>query len=120
MRVKRYHVERSAIDGDKHIIDDTIPVAKLKSDQIQKGTASLTFPFAAAGVETHSATVTFPKSFPTGKVPILTITPADNVQCSLAVTARTETDFTVTASDNLGIDLTSSITVDILWIAIVP
>jgi len=120
MRVKRYHVERSAVDGDKHIITDSIPIDKLKSDQIQKGTASLTFPFAATGVETHSATVTFPKAFPTGKVPIVIISPIDNVQCSLAITARTESKFTVTASDNLGIDLTSSITVDILWIAIVP
>jgi len=120
MRVKRYHVERSAIDGEKHIVTGTISIDKLKENEIQRGIASLSFPFSATGVETFSDTVTFPKAFPTGKVPIVVIIPTSNVQCSLAVTARTESDFTVTASDNLGIDLTTTVTVDVLWIAIVP
>jgi len=34
VKVHRYHVEKDAIQGDKHIADATIPYSKLEDDTI--------------------------------------------------------------------------------------
>jgi len=119
MGIRRYHVEKDAVSGEEHIIDNTIPIAKLKDSEIQFGKVSLTLPFAAAGVETVSASVSFPKSFPTGKIPTVIVVPRTILAITFRVTGESETGFTLEASDNVGTDYTTSQTFDIAYIAIV-
>jgi len=104
---------------DEHVNPEAkIDVGKLKN--IQRGTATLTLPFAAAGVETVSASVTFPKAFPTGVVPIVIYSPKTIQPITTRVTGESNTGFTIEASDNVGTDLTASVTVEIAWVAVAP
>jgi len=62
--VKDWHVPPNEIDGSK-LKDDSTPLAKLLSSDIQFGKTSVTFGFTVAGEENVSATVTFPTAFAT-------------------------------------------------------
>jgi len=52
--------------------------------------------------------------------PKVVFSPKDHQPVTLAVTAISNTGFTLTAKDELGSDLTTSITIDIDYIAIAP
>jgi len=104
---------------DEHVNPDAeIDVGKLKN--IKRGTSTITLPFAAVGVETVSASVTFPEPFPTGVVPIVVYSLRTIQPITHRVTGESNTGFTIEASDNVGTDLTASITVEISWIAVKP
>jgi len=117
MPIKRWHIEKDAIDGAYHIIKDTIPLAKLSSAEIQFGKTSVSFPFAVAGEENVSATVTFPKAFATAPLVVVAIEGAD---VGIVKVATTTTNFTVTVRDDKGTDYTAAQSATIHWIAIKP
>jgi len=90
---------------------------KIKKTVIQAGSATVSLGFSVTGVETVSATVTFATAFPTGVTPkvvycVKTIQPITH-----RITSITNTGFTIEASDNVGTDLTASVSVDIEYVA---
>jgi len=102
----------------EHIARDAVTRQKVPETFIQSGSATLTLPFAAVGVETVSASVTFPTKFPAGVVPKVAYSLKTIQPITHRVTGVSNTGFTIEASDNVGTDLTASVTVDIDWIAI--
>jgi len=102
MGVRRFHVERDAVRKE-HIAD------------LQSGRASVSFPFAAAGEENVSASVTFPKAFATTPAVTIAIEGADVGIVNISVTT---TGFTVTVRDDKGTDYTAAQTATINWIAV--
>ena len=98
------------------INDGAITKAKLKATSIQAGSNSVSFPFAATGVENVTATITFPTAFAAAPTTVLiTCSVAD---INVAVTGITATDFTITARDSEGTDYTAAVSAIIKWIAI--
>jgi len=88
---------------------------------IQSGTATLSLPFAATGVETVTATVTFPTAFPDGVIPHVFFTWGSiGLAITTAVTAVSNTSFEISARDNVGTDYTTSQSLTITWYAIAP
>jgi len=102
--------------GTEELADESVTKAKLKKTSIQAGSASVTFPFAAAGVEDVSATISFPVAF--AAPPSVVLISCNDATINVAVTSVSATGFTVTARDSEGVDYTSSVTVTIRWIAI--
>jgi len=98
------------------LADGSVSKAKLKSTSIQSGATDVSFGFTAVGVETITASVSFPTAFATA--PTTIVITHDHPHLSLAVTAITASDFTISASDNKGTDYTASESVRVYWIAI--
>jgi len=118
MGIRRYHIEKEAIEKDD-IPDKEIPINKLDELAIQNGETTVSFPFAVAGVEEVTASVSFPKPYPTGVIPIVTFN-HNNPDLTVVLDSKTETGFTLRAKDNLGVDYTTAQSVVINWIAIYP
>jgi len=102
MGVRRYHVEKDAVHSE-HLAD------------IQVGRTSVSFPFAAAGEENVSASVTFPKAFAAAPAVAVAIEGANVGIVNISVTA---TGFTVTVRDDKGTDYTAAQTATVNWIAV--
>jgi len=117
MPIRREHIAKDAVEQED-IVKAAVTREKVPKTFIQSGSATLTLPFAAAGVETVSASVTFPTAFPTGGVPKVTYSLKTIQPITHRVSAVSNTGFTIEASDNVGTDLTASVSVDIDWIAI--
>jgi len=115
MPVRRYHVAKDAIDGEVAILDDSIPFAKLLDTTVQAGKTSVSFPFAIAGEENVSATITFPTAFATAPLVVVAIEGAD---VGIVKVATTTTNFTVTVRDDKGTDYTAGQSATVHWIAI--
>jgi len=107
---------KDAAVTEAKIADGSVSKAKLKTTSIQAGAADVSIPFAAAGVETVTATVTFPTAF--AAAPTTVIITHNRPHMSLAVTAVTASNFTISASDNKGTDYTAAETARVYWIAI--
>jgi len=118
MGIRRNHIETDAVEEDD-VLKGAIPIEKIPETTLQSGEDKVSFPFAVAGVEEVTATITFPKAFPTGKVPHVTFV-HNNPDLTVVLDAKTETNFTLRAKDNLGVDFTSAQLVTINWTAIVP
>jgi len=135
MGVKRYHISegeilarevasgavgteelKDAAVTEAKLADGSVSKAKLKATSIQAGSASVSFPFAAAGVENVTATITFPTAF--AAAPTTILISCDIPDIAVSITGRTASDFTVTARDALGTDYTAAVTARIDWIAI--
>jgi len=119
MAINEYHLSKESV-STFGLADDAVTRAKTDEQFIQSGSAACTFAFAATGVETQTASVTFGTAFPSGVTPKVVFSPKDNQPVTLAVTSISNTGFTLTAKDELGTDLTASITIDIDYIAIAP
>jgi len=117
MSIRRWHIEKDAIDGAHHIIKDTIPLAKLSSAEIQFGKTSVTFPFAVAGEENVSVTITFPKAFAAEPVVVATVEGADVGIARIGVGL---TGFSITVRDDKGTDYTTGEGAIVHWIAVKP
>jgi len=102
MGVRRYHVERDAVRRE-HLAD------------IQAGRSSVTFPFAAAGEENVSASVSFPEAFAAAPAVAVAIEGANVGIVSISVTAS---GFTVTVRDDKGTDYTAGQAATVNWIAV--
>jgi len=116
-RIQSKHVDKDAILGHTHIKDDTVPLVKLSSAEIQYGKTSVSFPFAVAGEENVSATVTFPKAF---AAPPLVVVAIEGADVGIVKVATTTTNFTVTVRDDKGTDYTAAQSATVHWIAIKP
>jgi len=81
---------------------------------LQSGRTSVSFPFAAAGEENVSASVTFPTAFAAAPAVAVSIEGADVGVVRVAVTA---TGFTVTVRDDKGTDYTAAQAATVNWIA---
>jgi len=101
MGIKRYHVEKDAV-AKEHLKD------------LQAGRSSVSFPFAAAGEENVSASVTFPAAFAAAPAVAVAIEGADVGIVNIAVTAS---GFTVTVRDDKGTDYTAAEAATVNWIA---
>jgi len=115
MGISTHHIDVKAII-ERLIRDGEITKAKLKPSSIQCGSTSVSFPFAAAGIENVTATITFPTAF--AAAPTLILINSSVIDIHVAVTAKTATSFTVTARDSEGTDYTASVTAQIDWLAI--
>jgi len=119
MAISEYHLAKSAISTFT-LADDCVTRAKTHEQFIQSGSASLSLGFTATGVETVTASVTFATAFPSGVTPHIVVCPKDILAITWAVTSITNTGFTLSASDNVGTDYTTSQTFDIDYLAIAP
>jgi len=117
--VNKYHLSRESVNTFA-LANDAVTRDKAHEQFIQSGSASLTLGFAATGVETVTASVTFATAFPSGVTPRVIICPKDILAITWAVTTISNTGFTLSASDNVGTDYTTSQTLDIDYIAIAP
>ena len=104
-----------AVDTEE-LKDGAVTKTKLKATSIQAGSASVSFPFAVAGVENVTATITFPTVF--AVAPTTVIITCSVADINVAVTGITASDFTVTARDSEGTDYTAALSATIKWIAI--
>jgi len=102
MGVRRYHVERDAVRTE-HIKD------------LQAGRTSVTFPFAVAGEENVSVSITFPEAFAAPPAVAVAIEGADVGIVNVSVTA---TGITVTVRDDKGTDYTAGQAATVGWIAV--
>jgi len=82
---------------------------------LQCGRTSVSFPFAAAGEENVSASVTFPTAFQAPPAVAVAIEGADVGIVNISVTA---TGFTVTVRDDKGTDYTAAQAATVNWIAV--
>jgi len=115
MAISTQHIDVKAII-EKLIRDGEISKAKLKPSSIQLGSASVSFPFAATGIENVTATITFPTAFAAS--PTIVLINCSVIDIQVAVTAKTATNFTVTARDSEGTDYTAPVSAQIDWLAI--
>jgi len=97
-----------------HLALDSVFLEHIK--QIQRGSTSVSFGFAAAGIENQTATITFPEAF--AAAPTIVLINCSVIDIQVAVTAKTATNFTVTARDSEGTDYTASVSATIDWLAI--
>jgi len=118
MGIRRYHIEKEAIEKDD-IPDKELPIEKLDELAIQSGITDVTFPFTTTGVEEVTVTIPFPKSYPTGIIPRVVFSHSHS-DITIRIDTVTETNFTLRAKDNLGVDFTAGVVVTISWIAIYP
>jgi len=125
MGISQHHIDLNSIvselikDGEvkeKDLGDKEITLAKLKPSSIQRGSVSVSFPFAAAGVENVTADITFPTSF--DAAPTIVLINCSVIDIQVAVTAKTATGFTVTARDSEGTDYTAALSATIDYLAI--
>jgi len=112
--VRRWHLERESV-RDEHIPSDELGLGKLKSSDIQYGKTSVTFPFAVAGEENVSATITFPKAFTT--VPLV-VASIEGIDVGVVNISPATDGFTITVRDDKGTDYTAGVTATVHWIAI--
>jgi len=112
--VRNWHVPSNEIEGTK-LKDNSTPLAKLLSSDIQYGKTSVSFPFAATGEENVSATISFPKAFATAPLVVVAI---EGIDVGIVNVSATTTGFTITVRDDKGTDYTTSQTATVHWIAI--
>jgi len=118
MGIRRYHIEKDSIERDD-VLSEAIDIYKIDTLTLQTGRTTVTFPFSATGVEEVTASISFPKSYPTGKVPCVVFSHS-HIDISVRLDSITETGFTLRAKDNLGVDFTAGVSVTVNWIAIYP
>jgi len=94
-----------------------IIAARVADTFIQAGAASVSFPFAAAGEENVSVSITFPTPFPTGVIPEVAAE-IEGADVGIVRIAVTETGFTLTVRDDKGTDYTAAQAATVRWIAI--
>jgi len=102
--------------GREHIANKELDLEKLKPSSIQRGSASVSFPFSIAGVENVTADITFPTAF--AAAPTIVLINCSVIDIQVAVTAKTASGFTVTARDSEGTDYTAAVSATIDWLAI--
>jgi len=107
---------RSLSYPDK-LMDALIVARHIADEFIQRGTESVSLPFAAAGEENVSVSITFPTAFPTGVVPSVHAE-FEGVDVGIVNIAATETGFTITVRDDKGTDYTAAVTATLRWTAI--
>jgi len=74
--VNKYHLSRQSVNTFA-LQDDAVTREKAHEQFIQSGSATLSLPFSAAGVETVTATITFATAFPSGVIPRVIVWPKD-------------------------------------------
>jgi len=114
MPLSRWHLDRESITSE--IVKNlTLKKGDLNPKSIQFGTATVSLGFAAAGVETVSATIAFPEPF--DEAPSVVLVSSNLSDLSIAVASVSPTSFVLNASD-VGTDYTTSRTVKIYWMAV--
>jgi len=112
--VRNWHIPAGEVEGTK-IKDDSTPIAKLLSSDIQYGKTSVSFPFAVAGEENVSATISFPTAFAAAPLVVPAI---EGIDVGIVNIAVTTTGFTITVRDDKGTDYTTAQAATVHWIAI--
>ena len=97
------------------LADGAVTRAKVPATFIQSGRATVSLPFSAVGVETVSATISFPTAFPS--VPAVAVE-VEGVDVSVVRVEATASDVTVYVRDDAGTDYTSPQTATVSWIAV--
>jgi len=110
------HIGDGAVTTPK-VADGAVTGPKTPDTFIQEGATSVTFPFAVAGEENVSGSVTFPTAFPTGVVPQVSVE-IEGIDVGVVNIVVSETGFTVTLRDDKGTDYTAGQTATVRWIAI--
>jgi len=116
MGVKRRHLDIQAVRKE-HIPTYEIPLDRITKATLQYGKTSVSFPFAAAGEENVSATITFPTAFAAAPLVVANI---EGIDVGIVKIATTTSNFTITVRDDKGTDYTTSQTATVHWIAIKP
>jgi len=111
---KREHIYKNSIETND-VIDGAITKEKLDPRSLQAGRTSVSFPFAVAGEENVSATITFPTAF---EAPPSVAASVEGIDVGIVSITSTATDFTIVVRDDKGTDYTTSQTATINWIAI--
>jgi len=111
------HIADGAVTTPK-VADEAITAPKVPATFIQQGTESVSLPFAVAGEENVSVSITFPVAFPTGVVPSVHVE-IEGADVGIVSVAVTETGFTVTVRDDKGTDYTAAVTATLRWTAVV-
>jgi len=112
--VRRWHLEKESVH-DEHIPASEISLGKLKAGDIQYGKTSVTFPFAVAGEENVSASISFPTAFDAAPAVIASV---EGINVGIVSIVATATGFTITVRDDKGTDYTTAQTATVRWIAI--
>jgi len=102
---------------ETELLSSVVTAAKVADTFIQAGATSVSFPFAVAGEENVSASITFPTAFPTGVVPQVAVE-IEGIDVGIVNVSVTETGFAVTVRDDKGSDYTTAQTATVRWIAI--
>jgi len=114
MGIARHHIGNSSVHTEK-INDDAVTKAKIANKTLQAGRTSVSFPFAIAGEENVSASVTFPTSFDAAPSVSVMI---EGINVGIASVSVTASGFTVTVRDDKGTDYTTSQSATVNWIAV--
>jgi len=114
MGISRHHLMGSSVHQEK-IADDAVTKAKIADKALQAGRTSVSFPFAVAGEENVSASVTFPTAFDAAPAVSVMVEGIDVGVASVSVTAS---GFTVKVRDDKGTDYTTSQSATVNWIAV--
>lgn len=129
MPISRHHLAREQItseiikDGEvdtPDLKDAAVTRPKTSSVFIQTGEVTVSFPFAAAGVERIDGSVTFITPFPSGVTPRVFASINQKDLHITGITNRTNTGFTITLSDSAGVDKTAAVSVVVTYLAIAP
>jgi len=102
--------------GTEELKDECVTKEKINPKFLQTGATSVSFGFAATGIENVTATITFPTAF--DAAPTMVVVTSNTPDINISVTGITASDFTVTARDSEGTDYTAALTVTIYWIAV--
>jgi len=114
MGIARHHIGNSSVHEEK-IKDDAVTKAKIANKALQAGRTSVSFPFAVAGEENVSASITFPTAFDAAPSVSVEI---EGINVGIASVSVTASGFTVTVRDDKGTDYTTSQTATVNWIAV--
>jgi len=124
MPIRKRHIAKAAVDtrhledaGIKtsDLADSAVTKPKIDPKTLQAGRTSVSFPFAAAGEENVSATVSFPTGFDDSPAVTVSVEGIDVGVVRIAVTA---TSFTVTVRDDKGTDYTTGQSATVNWVAV--
>jgi len=113
-QVQDEHVKDGEIDTSE-LADDAVTKAKIADTTLQAGRTSVTLPFAAAGEENVSVSITFPTAFAATPAVAAAVEGANVGIVNISVTT---TGFTVTVRDDKGTDYTAGQAATINWIAV--
>jgi len=99
------------------LADGAVTRAKVPATFIQSGRATVTLPFATAGAETVSVSITFPEAFPAGVAPSVAVE-VEGVDVSVVRVEVSNTGFTVYVRDDAGVDYSTGQVATVSWVAV--
>jgi len=97
-------------------VQDRVQSGQIDPKFLQAGKPSVSFPFAAAGEENVSASISFPVAFDTTPIVAVSI---EGIDVGIVNVSVTTSGFTITVRDDKGTDYTAAQTASVNYIAVV-